>query len=70
MSLQKFFDSVDDSVELHDKFGLNWSIKGKGFGQLYFYEKDGVIYISNECTSKEFIKQVLCTMVDQSVLEN
>lgn len=70
MSLQKLFDQLDNSVDLHNEFSVSWTIKGKGFGQFYFYEKDGVIHISNECTSKEFIKQVLAQMVDQAVLED
>jgi hypothetical protein len=68
MSFQKLFDSMDDSVDLHDKFGIDWSIKGVGFGQFYFYEKDGVMYCDNEIMSKNFIKMVLCKMVDRCEL--
>ena len=48
--------------------GFNWGAEGIGFGQLYFYTKDDVVYCDNELMSKEFIKKVLCNMVDECVL--
>ena len=63
-------NQFEDSVDLHSSFGLNWSVKGTGFGQFYFYEKDGKICCANENMSKEFIKKVLCTMIDNCELED
>jgi hypothetical protein len=57
-----------NKVQLHHGFGVNWSAKGIGFGQLYFYTDNGLIYCDNELMDKEFIKQVLCQMVDDCVL--
>jgi hypothetical protein len=60
---------MDDGVSLHKRFGFDWSAKGIGFGQFYFYQdKYGVIHCDNECMSKEFIKRILCSMVDQCEL--
>ena len=52
-------------------FQLNWSAANCGFGQFYFYhdKRDGKIHCSNECKDKEFIKAVLCNMVDNCVLD-
>lgn len=68
MSLRKMFDQLEDGVSLHKPFSLDWSLKGIGFGQFYFYEKEGRIYCDNECMSKESIKRVLSAMVDQCEL--
>lgn len=69
MSIQRFFDQCPDSVELCNGFQLNWSRAGTGFGQLYFYVDGDTIKCSNECMGKEFIKKVLCDMVDQCQLQ-
>lgn len=68
MSLRDTFDKFEDGVSLHGPFGIDWSLKGIGFGQFYFYEKDGKIYCNNECMSKESIKRALNAMVDQCEL--
>jgi hypothetical protein len=68
MSFKKLFDSMDNHVDLHSKFGIDWSVTGIGFGQFYFYEEDGGIYCDNESMSKNFIKMVLCQLVDQCEL--
>lgn len=71
MSLQDFFDKCETSVELHNAFTIDWSVKGMGFGQFFFRpSEDGKVHISNECCSKEFIKKVLYMMVDEAVLQN
>lgn len=50
--------------------GFRWSASGIGFGQVYFrYDEDrDVIYCDNEMMSKEFIKRILCRMVDECEL--
>jgi len=44
---------------------INWSEKGRGFGDYVFQMIDGKMVCHNECDSKETVKRVLCTMVDQ-----
>ena len=48
---------------------FQWSLKGKGFGEFSFYSKNGKIYCDNECEDKEFIKMMLCKMVDDCILK-
>lgn len=50
-------------------FTLCWGKPGMGFGEATFYfsnHENGEmkLYCDNECMSKEFIKEMLCTMVD------
>ena len=68
MSLRDLFDKLEDGVSLHGSFRFDWTLKGIGFGQFYFYEKDGKVYCNNEYMSKEYIKRALCAMVDQCEL--
>ena len=49
---------------------INWSEKGRGFGEYVFQMMDGELVCHNECDSKETIKRVLCTMVDQCILKD
>ncbi len=44
---------------------INWSEKGRGFGQYVFQIIDGKMICDNECDPKEAVKRILCTMVDQ-----
>lgn len=69
MSLQDFFDSCGDYCKPDGNGGYNWSVKGLGFGQFYFYIKDDKIMCSNELMGKEFIKKMLCQLVDECVLD-
>jgi len=45
---------------------INWSDPNVGFGQIYVESVDGKLHFSAEGMSKEFIKQVLCQLVDES----
>ena len=66
------FDKLKDSSTPLVNFGIAWTINDVGFGQFWFRydeELDKVI-CSNEMMSKETIKKVLCTMVDDCVLED
>jgi len=65
---QKMFDSMEDSCEMLGSVSMNWSAKGAGFGQFYFYNKDGKMHCDNEMMGREFIKKMLCQMVDDCVL--
>ena len=83
-NIQKFMDSMVDSCRpqgrprTRDEIPLGscsvgWSAKGIGFGSFYFFEKkddDGEIrlYCDNECMSREFIKKMLCVMVDEAIM--
>jgi len=51
---------------------FNWSAKGCGFGQLGFYTKedDDKVYCMNEMMSKEFVKKMLCHMVDNAIMDD
>ncbi len=66
MSLQAMFDSCPDAVSMHGGFGLDWSLKGCGFGQLYFDVKEGEIYCDSEYMSPESVKKILGILVDQA----
>lgn len=46
---------------------INWSVKGVGFGEYAFFQRDGKIYCDNEGMSRESVKKVLCMMVDQAI---
>lgn len=69
--VQDMFDKMENSCELVNGFQVNWTSKGTGFGQFYFYhkEEDGKTHCSNELMSKEFIKKMLCQMVDDCILD-
>lgn len=49
---------------------VSWLVRDFGFGQIYFYYKDGQLYCDNEMMSKEFIKKILCAMVDSCELDS
>lgn len=68
MSLEKLFDGCDTYC-FPSGGSFNWSEKGTGFGSFYFYEKDGKLMCGNEMMSKEFIKEMLCLMVDECELD-
>lgn len=57
-------------IELDKPLHLMWAVNDVGFGQFYFYEKDGKIHCDNECMSKEFIKKVLNDMIDDCILDD
>ena len=69
MSLQDMFDNCTTFCEPSGSVYFNWSKKGRGFGQLSFYIKDDKIMCGNELVSKEFIKKMLCLMVDECELD-
>ena len=46
---------------------IQWSEKGRGFGEYTFQLKDGKMYCDNECDSRETVKRILCLMVDQCI---
>lgn len=71
MSITNFLDGCKNKVSLHDKFSIDWSVASVGFGQLYFYtDENGTIHCESETMGKEFIKMVLCRMVDDCVVDS
>ena len=71
MSIQDFLDNCVDGVELSRSMYVNWSVSGVGFGQFRFYTgDDGKIHIDNETMNKDFIKRVLCMVVDEAILDD
>lgn len=83
--LKKFFDAFDDSCApvVYDDEGeqvpgattlFAWSAKGIGFGEFRIYFDDhGQLRCSNEGNEgmgKEFIKRMLCKMVDDAELDD
>lgn len=69
MSIEDIFDGCDNFCEPEATPCFNWSANGVGFGQFYFYMKDGKMMCSNEMMSKEFIKDLLCKMIDECELD-
>lgn len=65
----------DIHTDLYDGFTIHWEDSDLGFGQFYFYRYENAstgefkIKCSNELMSKEYIKKVLCAMVDNCELE-
>lgn len=72
MSLLDAFKKLNDGVTVHRPFhfALDFSLKGFGFGQLYFSERDGKVFISNERMDRDTIKRILGVMVDQAILDD
>ncbi len=77
----KGFDKLEDSccpgVDFEtDKIPpirVQWSAKGKGFGEFWFFYKEDengneVLHLDNECENRAFVKKMLCQMVDDAVL--
>lgn len=71
MAIEDLLNKLGKHTTLCNSFDLQWSQPGVGFGSFYFRAKDdGFVEISNECMSKNFIKRVLCQMVDDAVLDD
>ncbi len=71
MSLETFFEQFKDTCVPTEGVDFQWSAKGIGFGGMYFYldKKDGYVHCSNESMSRQFLKDMLCKMVDNCVLD-
>ena len=70
--VQNFLDCCEDSCEVSKESALfSWSLKGVGFGQLYFYKgDDDKTHCHNETMSKATIKKILYNLVDECVLDD
>jgi hypothetical protein len=49
---------------------VHWSMKGTGFGEFTFYLVDGKLHCQNEMMSRDFIKVMLCLLVDKAILDD
>lgn len=67
-SIDKKLAKILGSKERDPHITLSWCKSGVGFGEFTFYNKKGKIYCNNETMSKEFIKEMLCKMVDDCIL--
>ena len=68
-NLRKAFEQIEDSCDIIDGVQMNWQAQGRGFGQFYFYhDDDSQLCCSSETMGKEFIKRMLCQMVDDCKL--
>ena len=47
-------------------FTIRWATPNVGFGQFYFWHDGEKVQIASEHMGKEFIKKVLCKMVDDA----
>ena len=72
-NLEEFFEQFEDCCVPANTEGcteFQWSAKGVGFGSFYFFYKDDELVCENEIMSKEFIKKMLCNMVDNCTLRD
>ncbi len=63
------FNNCSNGCEPAGYVAFQWSVKGVGFGSIGFYTKDDKVNCNNELMSREFIKDILCKMVDDCIME-
>jgi hypothetical protein len=68
MSLKESFKQLEDVCHPQTNVGFSWSAKDIGFGEFVFIwnDKKNRLDIHTETMSKEFIKRMLCQMVDEA----
>ena len=67
--MSDIFEKSPDAVTIKvggKYFFVDWSVKGRGFGQYTFWKEGDKIMCDNECDSKESVKKVLCMLVDSA----
>jgi hypothetical protein len=70
MSLKEMMDKVPNYCEPAEKFTVAWGVKNLGWGEFIFYiDSDHKVHCHNELMSKRFIKEQLCKMVDDCILD-
>jgi hypothetical protein len=52
-----------------DYCSFEWGVCDVGFGQVGFYMDGDKLMCNNELLSKQFIKELLCAMVDAAEME-
>ncbi len=51
-------------------FEVRWATVSAGFGGFSFRLKDGKIYCDNEGCKRDFVKRVMCKLVDEAILDD
>jgi len=68
--IRKWFNDMEDSQNINGNGSIyvSWVRKGKGFGEFYLsIDKDsGKLYLDDEIMGKDFVKKVLCALVDEA----
>tara|TARA_Y100000310_G_scaffold56232_1_gene51650 strand:+ start:50818 stop:51087 length:270 start_codon:yes stop_codon:yes gene_type:complete len=49
---------------------VKWAVENCGYGEITFRVKDGKVCCDNEYMSREFMKKILCHLVDISILDS
>jgi len=57
-------------IDISNNFKIFFSVEKFGFGELTFYKENNKIFCDNEYMGKDFIKQMLCALVDKCELTN
>lgn len=67
--MNKYADVKIDEVIFypHGAMKIQWSSDSLGFGEISIYKQDGRVEIDNEAMSHEFVKHLLCKVVDMAM---
>lgn len=69
-SIKEFLDSCPNQTYMDKPFIVRWSRPGVGFGEFaFYYTPDGAVICDNETMTREFVKEVLCDLVDNARFE-
>jgi hypothetical protein len=71
MSIRDFLNACPSAVTIYDyeTVIIQWSTPGVGFGEYTFHYKDGLLHLESEGMSKDAVKEVLCRMVDEAIID-
>jgi hypothetical protein len=61
------------ATELEDggyAFDLAWQTESAGFGHICFWSKDSLLHCDNEAMGRDFLKKVVCKLVDDATLSD
>jgi hypothetical protein len=70
-AMQKLYEKQNGfkpEPSLYHPVVIQWSVKGKGFGELVFYRDGDKLYCQNECMSKETILGIMYVLLDKCIL--
>ncbi len=69
--VMQFLDNCPTQCAPMDNVEFEWGREGMGFGRLYFYyDEEDNLRCHSECMSKDFAKQMLCKMIDDTIWED
>ena len=70
LPIDDMLKKVPSFVALESPFMITWGAESIGWGEFYFYVgEDKLVHCRNEIMSKHFIKEQLCKMVDECILD-